>query len=57
MANEERKAYIDFMYNAENSHRCDECPENREFSSWGGNFPCGQQNCWVDCHCREEEAE
>ena len=19
--------------------------------SWGGNLPCGQQNCWVDCHC------
>lgn len=58
MTDQERNAYIEFMYNPENSHCCDGCPENREFSSWGGNLPCGQQNCWVDCHCRQtEEAE
>lgn len=31
---------------------CENCPENR------GDFPhdrlpCGQQNCWVTCHCKE----
>ncbi|MBR4590204.1 MAG: hypothetical protein IKO36_06005 [Bacteroidaceae bacterium] len=52
---QERNEYIDFMYNPKNSHRCGDCPENRGFSSWGGNLPCGQQNCWVDCHCRQED--
>lgn len=49
------KKYMEFMYNSENSHNCRECPENREFSDWQGNLPCGQQNCWVDCHCQETE--
>lgn len=46
--------YVDFMYNPGNSHRCEECPENHGCSSWQGNFPCGQQHCWVDCHCHCE---
>lgn len=45
------KAYKAFMYNPDNSMNCQECPENHGFSSFGGNLPCGQQNCWVDCHC------
>lgn len=49
------KAYKEFMFNPENSHNCENCPENREHSSWGGNLPCGQQNCWVDCHCLSSE--
>ena len=32
---------------------CDECPENKDFDDWEGKYPCGQQNCWVTCHCRE----
>ena len=48
---QERKEYIEFMYNPSNSMNCAECPENRNADSWGGNLPCGQQNCWVDCHC------
>lgn len=31
----------------------DECPENKDFDDWEGKYPCGQQNCWVTCHCRE----
>ena len=55
-------AYIEFMYNPANSRNCANCPENRSFDSWGGNLPCGQQNCWVDCHCAgnaedEDESE
>ena len=34
-------------------HNCDECPENKDFDDWEGKYPCGQQNCWVTCHCRE----
>lgn len=45
------KEYIAFMYNPDNICKCDNCPENRGFSSWGGNMPCGQQNCWVQVHC------
>jgi hypothetical protein len=51
----ERREYIDFMCDPSNSHNCDSCPENRNWSSWGGNLPCGQQNCWVDCHCSEKD--
>lgn len=28
-------------------------PENKDFDDWEGKYPCGQQNCWVTCHCRE----
>ena len=48
---EEEREYIKFMYNPKNSHNCDECPENINSDSWQGKLPCGQQNCWVDCHC------
>ena len=50
---EERKKYVEFMYNPENEYNCDECPENKDFDDWEGKYPCGQQNCWVTCHCRE----
>jgi hypothetical protein len=48
----ENQNYMNFMYNVSNSHNCSECPENKEMQS---KLPCGQQNCWVDCHCKEEE--
>lgn len=48
---EEEREYIKFMYNPKNSYNCDECPENINSDSWQGKLPCGQQNCWVDCHC------
>ena len=41
--------YKEFMYNPDNSHNCEKCPENRHFSS---GLPCGQHSCWVDCHCK-----
>lgn len=47
------KKYVEFMYNPENEYNCDECPENKDFDDWEGKYPCGQQNCWVTCHCRE----
>lgn len=48
-----REEYVNFMYNEDNEYNCTECPENdpdRVFGS--GRLPCGQQNCWVTCHCR-----
>lgn len=56
MANKDReefiKNYLKFMYNPDNELNCSECPENRGFDSWQNRKPCGQQNCWVTCHCR-----
>lgn len=49
------KEYVDFMYDRNNEKSCDNCPENRGFDDWGGNLPCGQQNCWVSCHCAEND--
>lgn len=62
MTNEEqvayRDAYIEFMYNPKNAGRCDDCPENMGFDPLNSAGyicgPCGQQNCWVDAHCRKE---
>lgn len=51
MSKEEVKEYIEFMCNQENEYMCDACPENRDFDNWQGILPCGQQNCWVKCHC------
>lgn len=47
ISEEERKKYVEFMYNPENEYNCDECPENKDFDDWEGKYPCGQQNCWV----------
>ena len=49
----DRKAYINFMCNPNNSHNCKECPE-RESGNNGG-LPCGQQQCWVDVTCKDNE--
>lgn len=45
-----RKQYCEFMFNTNNSLNCKNCPENKAERS---GLPCGQQNCWVDCHCKE----
>lgn len=47
--------YKEFMYNPSNSHNCDGCPENKNSDNWEGKLPCGQQNCWVDCHNKVNE--
>ena len=46
MTEAERQAYLRFMWDPKNSHNCEECPENSNSRP----LPCGQQNCWVDCH-------
>lgn len=35
-----REEYISFMYNPENSHKCEKCPENREMDNWQDRLPC-----------------
>ena len=46
--------YVSFMNNPANSGNCSECPANEDFSEWPGyRLPCGQFNCWVDCHCQD----
>ena len=44
-------AFKKFMYDIENEFNCEECPENRGHR---GRWPCGQQNCWVTCHCYQK---
>ena len=48
------EAYCGFMYEKGNAFRCSECPENRDMKSVDSVGPCGQQNCWVVCHCGSE---
>lgn len=50
-----KEEYINFMYNPDNRFNCSECPENHNFDDHEGKLPCGQQNCWVDCHCKGRE--
>ena len=40
-----------YMCNPDNSYNCNECPERE--SGNGEGSPCGQQNCWVNVHCKE----
>lgn len=49
-----RDEYRQFMFNKDNEYNCDVCPENRGFEEGASRIagPCGQQNCWVTCHCR-----
>ena len=42
--------YQDFMFNPANEYNCDVCPE-RGVNRNDCGLPCGQQNCWVSCHC------
>jgi hypothetical protein len=52
-----QKEYQKFMFNKDNIFNCDACPENRGFKEGNSRIagPCGQQNCWVECHCRLKE--
>ena len=52
MTAEERNKYIEFMYDYKNEYNCENCPENRDDFPHD-KLPCGQQNCWVTCHCKE----
>ena len=55
MNENERKAYLDFMYNPGNIGKCKACPENRgEDGHEANGHPCGQQNCWVAVHCADK---
>lgn len=49
----DRKTYISFMCNPNNSYNCKECPERE--SGNNGRLPCGQQQCWVDVTCKSNE--
>ena len=49
MTEQEIKEYKEFMYNEDNICNCEDCPENNEMR---GKYPCGQQSCWVACHCQ-----
>ena len=49
--------YIDeyraWMYTPANTLKCVECPERKE--NWRGHeYPCCQQNCWVEVTCHHE---
>lgn len=44
------KEYRSFMCNKANEYNCSECPENKGYDN--SQYPCGQQNCWVTCHCK-----
>lgn len=46
------KEIIHFLYSKENIENCEVCPYNDNFT---GRYPCGQQNCWVATHCKNEE--
>ena len=54
---EYRKAYIEWMYDARNEFCCADCPHaNDGMDKNRGDFvvgPCGQQHCWVTCHCNQ----
>ena len=52
MREKELQEYRKFMCNIENEYNCSKCPENRHFNN---SLPCGQQNCWVTCHCKKGE--
>ena len=54
MSKKELVAYIKWMCDPENERNCSECPENVGFDDWQGELPCGQQNCWVSCHCEND---
>ena len=47
------KEYLEWMYTPGNAFRCRECPERMD--NWRGHeYPCCQQNCWVEVHCYPE---
>lgn len=53
MTEEERRLYIEFMYNPDNIGNCENCPANDGFEG----LPCGQQNCWVRIHVESAQED
>lgn len=53
----DREKYVAFMCNEENEFNCENCPENQGCDDWQGRYPCGQWNCWVTCHCKNDEED
>lgn len=43
ISEEERKKYVEFMYNPENEYNCNECPENKDFDDWKENILAGNK--------------
>ena len=51
------RLYREFMFDPDNEYHCHGCPENsveREGITRTQGNPCGQQHCWVACHCNNE---
>lgn len=46
--------YLAFMHDPENIQNCRDCPENRKNDFPYADHPCGQQNCWVLAHIKED---
>ena len=52
MTNKEIEDYKLFMNDIKNAYCCGFCPENKEEELGSSSkLPCGQYNCWVNCHC------
>ena len=56
ISEEERKKYVEFMYNPENEYNCDECPENKDFDDWRATKLLGylslQRNYGINTRCK-----
>lgn len=54
MTDKEIEDYKLFMNDIKNAYCCGFCPENKEEELGSSSkLPCGQYNCWVNCHCNE----
>ena len=51
----ELTAYRKFMDTPDNILNCDECPDKQDHPSWEMPLPCGQQHCWVEITCRNDD--
>lgn len=47
------KEYSKWICNPQNEFNCSECPHEGE-GNGSCSLPCGQQNCWVTCHIKED---
>jgi hypothetical protein len=56
MTVQETDSYKRFMCDPNNTLRCAECPANvGAEDGFTRQYPCGQQNCWVECHCNDND--
>lgn len=46
------EAHKAFLYNPDNVYNCTECYANIGNRN-SNTLPCGQQHCWVSCHCNK----